>query len=76
MVIHKLGSRRTEQLRWHRELFGDVRHFGPDKLGTWNDVSDSDAFNHGYVIEYAPIPEPSAPALVLVAAVFFGLRRK
>jgi len=51
-------------------------NFGPDKLGTWNDVSDSDAFNHGYVIEYAPVPEPSAPAFALLAAVVFGLRRK
>lgn len=47
-------------------------NFGPDKLGTWNDVSDSDALNHGYVIEYAPIPEPSAAALGLVAATVIG----
>ena len=50
-------------------------NFGPDKLGTWNDVSDSDAFNHGYVIEFAAIPEPGAAVLGLLAVALFGLRR-
>ena len=51
-------------------------HYGGTVFGTWNDVSDSDSFNHGYVIEFAPIPEPSVAVLALIGATIWRVARR
>jgi hypothetical protein len=50
---------------------------GPGGVGKWNDNGDAQTYwTSGYVIEYAPIPEPSALALATLGAASLLISRR
>jgi len=46
-----------------------------NQLGQWNDHANDGIVSHGYVIEYAAVPEPSALAFGGLGGIVFAFRR-